>query len=616
MIAVAWAALSLALFASSIPEAFSATFYVDNSCANNGNGTVASCASSPNGVGAWNNLTTASTCPGMSPGDHLQFRNRGGTHPFVSSGQYALFQNGSGTGCSGASGNPMIFENYPGEDAVFDGSVDIHKSTWTAQGGGVYLCSSGTCGTSDKHPFMLWYVTGAGGTEQEIYMDSGLSRACDSTLPAGRMRYTSGNQVCVHLPDGTSPAAATSLKMPLVHLAFQFWYSPGPSHILLRKNPSGGSFTVRRFVAWGIATLSSNQDIAVDGLDVGYMMDRCLDFETTGANVNGRNISIKNSHIHHCGQEGLHSGSETDNNYVVDNNEWDHIQSPPWFPTCSGNCLPGMTDGGCAIRVFVNGTYAHIGGNDFHDIGGSRVNNHTTSIVNIEGGAVGLVMENNYFHDSSPKLGTSTAGVAGILISAGPPSNCTNCTFRNNRFYKVDQGIAWEGNGDSSTVNIYNNTFVNVYEFAIGQSYGTIPGTIVTTNNIFANTSTPPVSAFISTGGQSGFTSFTYNAFFCNGCSGSPTLAKTKTSYAASAIANLGTGNVSGDPNIDMTGSPPTLNILGASGIAYQQGTVLTPTFPDYLGNARPQSGKWDIGAFALESTGVTLAPPTNLRVQ
>ena len=57
---------------------FGATYYLDNSYSTNGDGTAATEAGSPGGVGAWNNLTDAET--GLSPGDVLEIREGTGVY--------------------------------------------------------------------------------------------------------------------------------------------------------------------------------------------------------------------------------------------------------------------------------------------------------------------------------------------------------------------------------------------------------------------------------------------------------------------------------------------------------------------------------------------------------
>jgi hypothetical protein len=576
---------SLLLFSLAIPVvASAATFYVDNSCANNGNGRAAACAASNGAIGAWNSTDAASACSGMVAGDHLQFRNIGKVHAFTGGG-YAMTTIQSG--CSGTAANPMIVENYPGETAVFDGTSDVHGGNWTSIGNGVYSKAI----SSYRFPFMAWYVPGTGGKEREIYLIQSV-RSCDTSLLAGYMRYTASNAVCVHLPDGSNPSAAQSLKIPAVPVAFQT--APGVGHVHFQSNPSGGGFAIQRFIEYGVLTNPDNLDVTVNGLDVGFMMDRCLNFETVGTAA-ARGLQVLNSHIHHCGQEGMHSGVSNDSAYRVDNNEFDHIQTVPYFESCGANCQPGFTDGGTAIRLSQI-PVGHVGGNNFHDLGGARIHS-AWSMLNIEGTASSVVVENNYFHDGSQK-GTGILGVSGILISSGPPNQCLNCTFRNNRFYNMDQAIAWQADShDLNSIGIYNNTFVNSYDFAIGSQYGLIggTGTIRTTNNIFFNVS-PPLEGFLNTSGQPAFAAPTYNDFFCtNNCS---------------SMALTSAGNHYSDPNIDLSGASPTLKILGPGG-ALDQGTALSPSFPDFVGTSRPQGIAWDIGAH--EFVGGVQPPPYSL---
>src|SRR5215470_17168856 len=103
----------------------------------------------------------------MVPGDHLQIRAGIGVY---NEGWYATITPDA-KACSGTDTNPIIFENYPQEHVVLDGAEDIkgNPAKWTGVGNGVYLCNSGTCGTTERWPLMAWYRM-ASGAEQEIYL--------------------------------------------------------------------------------------------------------------------------------------------------------------------------------------------------------------------------------------------------------------------------------------------------------------------------------------------------------------------------------------------------------------------------------------------------------------
>jgi hypothetical protein len=224
-------------------QVMAATFYVDGSCSSNGNGTGATCAASSGGVGPWNSLANANKCPGMSGGDIIEIR--GGTY------REAAWQ--PNTGCSGTSGNNVIIQNYAGEDVTLDGTRDISGSTWTSRGGGVYECTSGTCGTTYKFPFTAWYDTGSGEQRLDLVQTN---RTCDSSVPVGGMRYTTGGGVCAHLSDGSSPASTNYFRIPYTYTAIQL-NNTGVDYLTFRKNPAGGSFKIERWRDHGITTTTT-----------------------------------------------------------------------------------------------------------------------------------------------------------------------------------------------------------------------------------------------------------------------------------------------------------------------------------------------------------------------
>src|SRR5262249_16230463 len=100
----------------------------------------------------------------------------------------------------------------------------------------------------------------------------------------------------------------------------------------------------------------------------------------------------------------------------------------------------------------------------------------------------------------------------------------------------------------------------------------------------------------------------TYNAFYCT--SGCDAVRFRGALYHGAAVETLGVGNRWGDPNINTVATPPLLNINSPAGVAYRNGIVLVPAFPDYLDTPRPSFGVWDMGAYEYPDTGV-LGPPT-----
>ena len=266
-----------------------ATYYVNGSCSVNGNGTASSCATASGGAGAWKSLSNISA---GGAGDVINIR--GGT--YSTGQQYFNWPNGR----NGTSGNPLVVQNYAGEDVVIDGSSDIKGSTWTAMGGGVYKCTSGVCTTTTRFPMAAWYTRQGQSAEEVLYLK--MSGACDSTLPAGFMRYGTSGPVCVHLSDGSNPATAQYLKINYYNSAI-LMNNFNTHDVTFRRNPSGGSFTIQKFVQYIFVMVpQNNTNITIDGLDIGYVMDRCIDLDSSGAST-AAGIRVLNNHIHHCGQE-------------------------------------------------------------------------------------------------------------------------------------------------------------------------------------------------------------------------------------------------------------------------------------------------------------------------
>src|SRR4051812_33970773 len=93
---------ALILTSTAFPKtsAIAATYYVDGSCATNGNGKSTTCGVN----GPWKGIPNIS-CASLAAGDHVQIR--GGIY-------YSTWQ--PATACSGAAGNPIVVENFANEN--------------------------------------------------------------------------------------------------------------------------------------------------------------------------------------------------------------------------------------------------------------------------------------------------------------------------------------------------------------------------------------------------------------------------------------------------------------------------------------------------------------------
>jgi hypothetical protein len=640
--------------------------YIDNSCALNGNGAtgMAACATSTGGNGPWNSFANL-TCAGVAAGDHIQIRK--GKRIYNESngnGYYSLQPPSSCSGSSAGAGSastPVYLENYPGEDVVIDGTVDIRSSTWTARGGGVYECTSGTCAPAHANSWawMAWYVPAGGGVEQEIYaiQYNGsapyTSYVCDSTVPEGFLQLQSNLKVCVHLPGGASPVTAAAFRIPYVTDAVTLANGNSIHDFTIRHNPSGGTFTIRRYYFDIINMLfSANYNVTIDGLDASYALNRCIDVDNSNVTFASapQNDAFTHNHIHHCGQEGIHFGADTLTETFTFN-EVDHIQIPPWFQHTGSDSLdgPNFTDRGVGVRIWCMASAScYLANNIFHDSGGGHAIGKFGAI-NFEIGATNGLVENNIFYNLGPMGSNAGIGMGGIGIQIAPINGyegCTPCTFRNNRFYNMDDSIQLESSFHYN-LNVYNNTFANIYDGTLVNPYGTTTGTINVVNNVFfwsptAGRTTGPAHGLLGVvggGGGSFSTSGTFanNAFYCTqGCAGT-IVNWPSTSYTSSTVTTTG-NNTWGDPmlNLAVTGLPydrlgttgglgafapwnqykvpvPALFLRAPSGSAYRNGQAISPAFPDVLGSLRPNGQAWDIGAISYQPTPPAIAAPPNL---
>ncbi len=571
-----------------VPSAFAATFYVDNACAINGDGTSTTCG--PNGP--WNRLNKAKHCAGMRPGDTMEIRAGRGVYR-------------EGAWEPQASCQGITIQNYPGEDAVLDGTADISGSTWTPIGSGVYQCTAGKCGTRKKFPFTAWYVLDDGIERRLNLIQS--KRTCDTSLAPGEMRYTTTHQVCAHTIDGSSPAKADYFRIPMVHAGIQLTLTQ-VDHLTLRSHPSGqGRFRIQRFRDHGINSQTTSQAITYDGLDIGWVMDRCINQSEGG--LSAANYQIVNNRIHHCGQEGIRWSQDVSPTGLVAHNEVFDIQSEPVFERCFPNCLSGFVDNGTGIRVLSHhGAVRH---NRVYNIGGGKTGRSYG--INLENGTPGIRVESNYIYNMNHGLTGPRNGQAILLSSTGSQSYA-GVVIQNNRIHNVDVCFAFDI-GDQmptgDTVHLLNNTCNDPAEYGLDMQDGDYKTTIHIVNNIFrAVNTTPTLLINVPWRHSRGFQTPLFNSYYCPTCvQGGGDLVYWKGwSYerdgdcrsGINCIADLDPTNHYGDPNLDMSGPLPSLHIRSPRGAAYQRGgTAGTPT--DYRGQPRKPSP--DIGAHEWRPT-------------
>jgi len=602
------------------------TFYVDNSCANNGNGTASTCAASAGAAGPWNTIKNAlqvADCGSMSNGDILEIKGHTSQDRTCQAANSCYHEDN--INIEGNCGVGITIQNRSGTHVVIDGTVDIKGSTWTSIGSGVYQCSTSGCSgdVGDAFAFRAWYRRGTNPEEELDLIQTNIT--CDTTLPAGKMKInTSTQSICVHLSDGSSPAAAAYFRVP--------WYDPAlqagadtADNITLRKNPAGGSFRIQRYRKRGIeANALANTGWTIDGLEWAYMMDRCVaysDDEGTGG------IQIVNNTISYCGQEGIRVAGDA-GSFLIEGNTITDIQTSPVFERCSGigtGCLSEFTDNGTGIRLVNHqGAGGIVRNNVLLRMGGGM--NNRARMINFEHDNKDIIVERNYLAHASGLVNTGAA-----IMWSGSFNLDTNdgIIVRNNLIYDVDRCF-WVQYGtdydsQSATTNyILNNHCVEFEEYGIkAEASGSalLDGVFQIKNNVFrTNTLVPTLMIDVQSANSTGWQTFQNNIFECDSCAANQDIISwrgttferdadctTNTDCIDQMTTILGatyTGQKYGDINVDTAGgTEPDLTIAEPSE-AMDAGQALTTLVPDdYTGAARP--AVYDAGAY-----NITGAPP------
>jgi hypothetical protein len=166
---------------------------------------------------------------------------------------------------------------------------------------------------------------------------------------------------------------------------------------------------------------------------------------------------------------------------------------------------------------------------------------------------------------------------------------------------------------NTQTLRWQNNTCVDPTLYGFFDEKGTWGSTTNVTlqNMLFANINRPLSQNFIYVPtSDTGVSKATTSLFWCPSCSAGQNVIFWKGSNyqnTASSVTSYQAGNVVGNPNLATSGAPPTLQIVSASGAAYNAGAAMTGFTLDAL-EPRPQMGARDIGAMEFAS-GQLAAP-------
>ncbi len=552
-------------------QAWGKTFYVDNSCAENGDGTSTVCGA----TGPWNSLAAAAPCEGMAPGDTLEIR----------AGVYREATWRPGPGCAGLSGKVVTIQNFAGHDVVLDGTRDIRTSVWKSVGRGVHRCATGVCGTDGSFPFTAWYDSGEGEERLDLVQSN---RSCSAALPPGKMTYTADGAVCAHLWDGSDPADADTFAIPWEPAAIDLTDGDA-DFVTIRRHPTGGTFTIRRFRDRGVVSSTANLTLTLNQLDVGWMMGRCLD--QTGGNVLDAALRITNNHVHHCGQEGIRWSNDRATASVISGNEVDSIQTEPVFERCGDDCLPGFAAEAIGIRI-AGSSRGSVRLNTIHHIGSAGP--WRAFGIRMESPYPGIRIDSNYI--TAISVGRA-AGAFGAAVSLAGLGRLDDSPVRNNRMHAVDVCVHLDLDPDKTAgerADIVSNTCNEPAWKGVFQPVGLRKWDIFLVNNVFRAVEARP-ELMVDLAVEPGIAPLTSNDFHCPSCTALARIAGM--TFASGDIDSLGRGNVVGDPNLDTDGARPTLKIKGPAGAAFDHGAALSPFFFDFEGTPRPMHDDWDIGA-------------------
>lgn len=592
------------------------TFFVDNDCDINGNGTTDTCGAN----GPWNSIKKAlqtAKCQGMLPGDILQVKGDVSKDVTCENGGNCYFENNINpdVACSG-----ITIENAPNEHVVVSGTVDIKTNIWVPVGNGVFRCITPGCGgeIGDAFPFTAWYNRGAGESRLNLIQTN---RVCDTKLTPGTMRVNPSDMtLCVRLDNDASPTATKYFRIPVFD-PFVNASANAISGVTVRNNPVGtGSFTVTRYRKSGIVLdAKNNQNWTVDGLELSWMMGRCLAISNgTGSAA----TKFNNNTVAFCGQEGIQLHGDT-GLFEIQNNTVTDIQTSPVFEMCqniNAGCLPEFTDNGAGIRVTaLDGLGGLVLNNTVRRIGGG--NKGEGRGINLENFNQNVFVGENYIGDitDGPAFGY------GIILTGSLSNEVNhNNVIRNNRIFNVDVCYSQKyGSNFPSQAgarnHFYNNTCVNPILFGM-ISEGSLPqdGFLNVQNNIFFANTTSPVFIQIDTP-DIGWDNFSHNAFECDSCKAGQNIVNYLGTNSVKRPEDCTltvdclddwndmtpaiSDNLYGKTGVITSGQIPTLNINNTS-IAFDAGKsqLFSRIRTDYLGTPRPQFSAWDIGAHEVRS--------------
>ena len=270
----------------------------------------------------WVNPYYALTRGDLQPGDALQLR--GGVYRNVYQGfmrddseedRWTSCDDDEQTGSSrdgghtviplflaGTAEEPIIIENYPGEDVILDGTnARMESATWTMCAPGTYVTSDFNTGSA-RTPQVWVDPAHARDPGTRLGWNSDASGSC--ALEPGEFAADPDRNIYVRLADDSDPSTHD------VHMTCQggdcarhvIHADAGAERIVVRRNPTGGSFTAKYGYYIGYITAGAHH-LTFDGLDwvAGGGRDYGYCFRVT----DGNSVTLRNGLCREAMGEGV-----------------------------------------------------------------------------------------------------------------------------------------------------------------------------------------------------------------------------------------------------------------------------------------------------------------------
>ena len=633
--------------------AWGATYYVDLACPTAGNGTSASCLSSPTTNNPKITIPDGVTLLTVA-GDILNIRGVHAAHdsnncPGSTTGKYQT--NKIVVNKDGADGNPIIIQSNgwtgagTGEKAVIEGTATV---TWTQCTYDGSLCDCGpstlnqTIGAGGSTPCTeTWWVTGTGNYNlamRAVNSDGSPTRA---VAAAADMTNTQGSYIsgrcstetwrpCSAAPDcplGGSCAAGATPE----HDSFSGYGAGGD--LLVRWNLTPGADNGVMNNADGVGfDLPGSSFVTINGIifrdfrrtsigtstTTNIVVNDCkMLFTFDPTNHSGYGIwydamqvgELTNSEIAWTSDEGIHTTAHATASAYTFTNNWIHDNGRTDVIGIAGGTPTGMI---CSQSNEGSGT----GPGDY--TGSTFQGNLVENQVSGGSAARGIIWESNC--NNWTVRDNIIRNTPGSCMKFAPDLTQTTSGFDifNNLLLSCgDHAIEYSGDTNTaiSTNDIYNNTCVAAGTDCIGPN-GSFVGAFATNvirNNIFYNSGSQKVVNWTNTTGSN---LLEYNLIETTA---DPAITWLNVNRSCADVDLAGTGNLEcPDPvfvsasDFHIQTSSPAKDAGTATGMPAGRTTDITNTLaalhglPDYNDADAIQGGIWDMGADEF----TTASPP------